>query len=45
MVLDAISQGIGASGKIAKVTKVSKDEVEMIINDLAVQKLIVAEQR
>ena len=45
MVLDAISQGIEASGKIAKVTKVSKDEVEMIINDLAVQKLIVAEQR
>ncbi len=45
MVLDAISQGYGAAGKIAKVTKISKDEVEMMLNDLAIQKLIVAEQK
>ncbi|MDQ3835644.1 MAG: MarR family winged helix-turn-helix transcriptional regulator [Thermoproteota archaeon] len=45
MVLDAISQGYGAAGKIAKVTKISKDEVEMMLNDLVVQKLVVAEQK
>jgi len=44
-VLDAISRGIGDVGKIAKVTKISKAEVEMVLNDLAVQKLIVAEQK
>jgi DNA-binding MarR family transcriptional regulator len=43
-VLDAISRGIGDVGKIAKVTKISKAEVEMVLNDLVVQKLIVAEQ-
>jgi hypothetical protein len=45
MVLDAISRGVGDSGKIAKVTKISKEEVEMMLNDLAVQKLIVVEQK
>jgi phosphosulfolactate synthase (CoM biosynthesis protein A) len=45
MVLDAISRGIGDAGKIAKVTKTDKAEVEMILNDLAVQRLIFAEQR
>ena len=44
IVLDAISKGIGGAGKIAKVTKISKAEVEMVLNDLVVQKLIVAEQ-
>ena len=45
MVLDAISRGIGYVGKIAKVTKVDKAEVEMVLKDLAVQKLIVIEQK
>ena len=45
MVLDAISRGVGDVSKIAKVTKISKAEVEMVLNDLAVQKLIVAEQK
>jgi len=45
MVLDATSRGVGAAGNIAKVTKISKDEVEMILNDLAAQKLIVTEQK
>lgn len=45
MVLDAISRGVGDNGKIARVTKLSKEEVEMILNDLAVQKLIVVEQK
>jgi DNA-binding MarR family transcriptional regulator len=44
MVLDAISRGVNDAGKIAKVTKISKAEVEMILNDLAVQRLIIAEQ-
>jgi DNA-binding MarR family transcriptional regulator len=45
IVLDAISGGVEDAGKIAKVTKISKAEVEMILNDLAVQRLIVAEQK
>jgi DNA-binding MarR family transcriptional regulator len=45
MMLDAISRGVGYVGKIAKVTKISKAEVEMVLNDLAVQKLIVVEQK
>jgi hypothetical protein len=45
MVLDAISMGIEDAGKIAKVTKISKAEVEMILTDLAVQKLTVTEQK
>ncbi len=45
MVLDAISRDIEDAGKIAKVTKIDKVEVEMILNDLAVQRLVVAEQK
>ena len=45
MVLDAISRGVGDIGKIAKVTKISKAEVEMILNDLAIQRLIIAKQK
>jgi DNA-binding MarR family transcriptional regulator len=44
MVLDAISRGTNDAEKIAKATKISKAEVQMILNDLAVQRLIVAEQ-
>jgi hypothetical protein len=40
MVLDAISRGIKKIEDVAKATKLSKDEVELIINDLEVQKLI-----
>ncbi len=40
MVLDAISRGMKKIDSIAKVTKLSKDEVELIVNDLANQKLI-----
>lgn len=45
MVLYAISRGVEDAGKIAKVTKISKAEVEMLLNDLAVQRLIIAEQK
>ena len=40
MVLDAISRGMKKIDDIAKVTKLSKDEVELIVNDLQTQKLI-----
>lgn len=40
MVLDAISRGMKKIDSIAKVTKLSKDEVELIVNDLVVQKLV-----
>ena len=40
MVLDAISRGMKKIDSIAKVTKLSKDEVELIVNDLRNQKLI-----
>jgi hypothetical protein len=43
--LDAISRGIRDASKIGKVTKISKAEVEMVLDDLAVQNLIVAEQK
>ena len=40
MVLDAISRGMKKIDSIAKVTKLSRDEVELILNDLKNQKLI-----
>jgi hypothetical protein len=40
MVLDAISRGMKKADGIANVTKLSKDEVELIVNDLNAQKLI-----
>lgn len=43
--LDAISRGIRDASKIGKVTKISKAEAEMVLDDLAVQNLIVAEQK
>ena len=40
MVLDAIARGMKKTSSIANVTKLSKDEVKLIINDLRTQKLI-----
>jgi len=40
MVLDAISRGMKKIDGIAKVTKLSKDEVQLIVNDLKTQRLI-----
>jgi hypothetical protein len=40
MVLDAISRGMKKIDSIAKKTNLSKDEVELIVNDLQTQKLI-----
>jgi hypothetical protein len=41
MVLDAISRGMKTAEKVSKVTKLDKSEVELILNDLAVQRLVV----
>ena len=41
MVLDAISRGIKKADSIAKVTKLPKEEVELILNDLVTQKLVI----
>jgi hypothetical protein len=43
MVLDAIARDMKKVSSIAKVTKLSKDEVELIINDLKSQRLITVE--
>ena len=45
MVLDAISRGMKKIEDIAKVTKLSKDEVELIINDLQTQKLVIKQTK
>lgn len=42
MVLDAVSRGMNEVGKIARVTKLEKAEVELAVNDLAAQRLIMA---
>ena len=41
MVLDAIARGIKKADSIAKVTKLPKEEVELILNDLVTQKLVI----
>ena len=41
MILDAVSRGINNLDKISKATKLQKDEVELVINDLLMQRLIV----
>jgi len=45
MVLDAIARGIKAVDKIAKVTKLSKAEVELIANDLIAQRLVIQQEK
>jgi hypothetical protein len=45
MVLDAISRGMKKVDSIAKATKLSKDEVELIINDLQTQKLVIKQTK
>jgi DNA-binding MarR family transcriptional regulator len=40
MVLDAIGRGMTTVDKISSVTKLDKTEVELILNDLAVQRLV-----
>ncbi|MDF2738400.1 MAG: uncharacterized protein K0S93_2261 [Nitrososphaeraceae archaeon] len=45
MILDAIARGIQDLNKIAKVLKMSKEEVEMIVNDLSTQRLIIKKEK
>jgi hypothetical protein len=40
MVLDAIARGMTTADNISSVTKLDKTEVELILNDLAVQRLV-----
>jgi len=44
-VLDAIARGMKTVDKIAKVTKLSKAEVELIVNDLVTQRLVIGEEK
>jgi len=41
MVLDAVARGMKKIDSISKVTKLSKDEVELIVNDLVAQKILI----
>jgi DNA-binding MarR family transcriptional regulator len=45
MTLDAVSRGMSEVGKIAKVTKLDKAEVELAVNDLNSQRLVTAEEK
>ena len=45
MVLDAISRGMKTAEKISKVTKLDKSEVELILNDLVIQRLVVRREK
>jgi transcription initiation factor IIE alpha subunit len=40
MILDAIGRGMTTTDKISTVTKLDKTEVELILNDLVVQRLV-----
>lgn len=45
MILDAIVRGIQDLNKIAKVLKMNKEEVELIVNDLSTQRLIIKKEK
>ena len=45
MILDAIARGIQDLNKIAKVLKMNKEEVELIVNDLSTQRLIIKKEK
>lgn len=45
MVLDAIARGMKTVDKIARVTKLSKPEVELIVNDLVAQRLVIQAEK
>lgn len=45
IVLDAIARGMKKIDSIANVTKLSKDEVKLIVNDLQAQKLITMHEK
>ncbi len=45
IVLDAISRGMSSIDKISKVAKLSKTEIELIVNDLVFQRLISSNEK
>ncbi|MEW5839765.1 MarR family transcriptional regulator [Nitrososphaera sp.] len=45
MTLDAVARGMNEIGKIAKVTKLDKAEVELAVNDLASQRLVITSEK
>ena len=45
IVLDAIGRGIKDLDRIAKTTRLPRDEVELIVNDLSSQRLIIKEEK
>jgi hypothetical protein len=45
MVLDAIGRGVKSFDKIAKVTRLDKAEIELIINDLIEQRLVIRTEK
>ena len=45
IVLDAVARGMKKIDSISKVTKLSKDEVELIVNDLVAQKILIKKQK
>ena len=45
IVLDAIGRGIKDVDRIAKTTRLPRDEVELIVNDLSSQRLIIKEEK
>ena len=45
MVLNAIAMGVKDIDKISRTTKLPRQEVELIINDLSSQRLILKEER
>jgi hypothetical protein len=45
IVLDAISKGMNNIDKISRVAKLSKSEVELIVNDLVIQRLVIGNEK
>jgi hypothetical protein len=45
MVLDAIGRGVKTIDKITKVTRLDKAQVELIVNDLIVQRLVIRTEK
>jgi hypothetical protein len=45
IVLDAIARGLKNVDKISKATRLSREEVELIVNDLSIQRLTIREEK
>ena len=45
IVLDAVSRGINNIDKISRVSKLSKAEIEQIVNDLVFQRLVIRNEK